>query len=65
MRTQQERAEQLYDLFVAHGAAVESVAAMAVNDLAQQIHEMREAESDDIPMSDLDVARAILDFARS
>ena len=57
--------KELFDLFMPYGAPVESVAAMVVGDLTQQIHEMRVVGSDDIPMGDIEVARAILDFAHT
>ena len=64
-RTKQQRAEDLFDLFVGGQTSKRAVAAMALADATRHIHELREDEPDEIPMTDEAIARAILEFARS
>ena len=57
-------AEQLFDLFVAHGITTTEITQMDINTVTQHIAELRRDESDDIPMTDWEIAQAILDYAR-
>ena len=57
-------AEQLFDLFVAPGITTTDIAQMDVNTVTQHVAEMRRDEPDDIPMTDWEIAQAILDYAR-
>jgi len=56
---------ELFDRFVVGQATTAEIATADVADwaYAQQIHEMRESEPDDIDMSDLEIAEAILAYA--
>ena len=55
---------ELFDRFVVGQATTAEIATADVADwaYAQQIHEMRESEPDDIDMSDLEIAEAILAY---
>jgi len=57
--------EQLFNLFVEHSTTAAEVARMSVKAVEQHVREMRASEPDDIPMSDREIARAILDYAKS
>ena len=54
---------ELFDLFVVHGVGTDEIARMSAGILAQQIHELR-TEPDDIDMSNGEIARAILAYAK-
>jgi len=55
---------ELFERFVAPGVGSAEIAAMDFDTLVQQIHEMRVSEPDDIPMTDRDIARGVLEHAR-
>ena len=55
---------ELFDRFVAHGVGVRDIAKMEPETIARQVGELRHDEPDDIPMSDDEIARAIMDYAR-
>jgi len=56
--------EQLFDLFVERSRTPAEVARMSVRAVERQVREMRASEPDDIPMSDREIAQAILDYAK-
>ena len=64
MSTRDERPEQLFDLFCGGQVHPSEIAAMDLETVTRQIHELREAEPDEIPMSDQEIAGHVLDFAR-
>lgn len=63
MRTKRERQERLYEIFVAPETTCQEFATMDLLTATQHIHELREAEPDEIPMTDGAIARELLDFA--
>jgi len=63
MKTEQERNGDLYDLFVAPSASIVDIAAMDLAILTEQIHELRNHETDALAMSDEHIAQRIHDFA--
>ena len=56
--------EELFNLFVEHSTTTAEIARMNVKTVEQHIREMRASEPDDILMSDREIARAILDYAK-
>ncbi|HUX78055.1 MAG TPA: hypothetical protein VMY40_15590 [Anaerolineae bacterium] len=59
--------EYLFDQFVAHGVTRAEIARMDLKTLTQHIHEMRTAgaDVDDLALTDEEIARQILEFARA
>lgn len=55
---------ELFDLFVGGQTTTEEIAKVGVHVLAYQIQGLRAVEPDDIPMTDKEIAQAILDYAR-
>jgi len=55
---------ELFDLFAAHGVTTAEIAAMDVDTVTRHVAEMRQDEPDDLPLTNVEIARAILDYAR-
>ena len=55
---------ELFDRFTAHGTTTAEVAAMGLETVTRQIGEMRRDEPDDLPLTDAEIARAVLDYAQ-
>ena len=54
---------ELFDRFVGGQATAAEIARLDAHITAEQIHEMRESEPDDIDMGDHEIAEAILQYA--
>lgn len=56
--------EELFDLFITDGTAIEKVAWTDFGDLVRRITVIRQREPDDIGLSDIEIAMRIHDFAQ-
>lgn len=57
--------EELFDRFAAHIVTPQEVAAMDLAIVTDQISEFRLIDPDDIPMSNAEIAQAILEYAKA
>ena len=55
---------ELFDVFVAHGVTREEIASMDLETVTQHVREMRTADPDLLALTDEEIARAILKYAR-
>jgi hypothetical protein len=56
--------EELFDLFITDGTAIEKVVWTDFADLVRRITVIRQREPDDIGLSDIEIAMRIHDFAQ-
>ena len=57
-------AEELFDLFVAHGTSVQEIAQCDAGMLTRQIAEMRKTEPDKIPLVNWQISDMIVKYAK-
>jgi len=62
--SRKKRQAYLFDLFVGGQAGTDEIAIMSLEIVTRNIHELREVQPDNIPMSDVMIASAILEYAR-
>ena len=55
---------ELFDLFTAHGTTRAEIASMDLATATRHVHEMRAEDVDDLGLTDEEIARAILKYAR-
>ena len=62
--SRKKRQAYLFDLFVGGQAGTDEIAIMSLEIVTRNIHELREVQPYNIPMSDVMIASAILEYAR-
>lgn len=56
---------ELFDIFVAHGVTTAEIAAMDADIMTLHVKQMRQDEPDDLPLTNEEIARLVLDYAQA